>query len=558
MKILSLQQGTPEWLQHRANCRNASDAPAVMGASKKTKRSELVRIKATGDEKEYSRYVEEVIFANGHEVEAMARPIAEEIIGDELYPVIGTTDDGEYGASYDGLSMCTRIGWECKQWNKEKAEAVQNGKVPDEDYWQVIQQFMVSGAQKIIYMVTDGTRDNCVYVWVSYPAEAEIQKLIAGWKQFDEDVANYVHVEQKPEAVAASVEDLPAIFVQVSGALEIKDNFKIFEERLTHFLDVELVRSPQTDDDFATLDLQIKALKKAEEALAAAEQQMLAQVQTVDQAKRTKDALAKLVRENRLMAEKLLDAEKKARRNEIQMEGAEKMTAHIEQLNATFGGRIRMPAVPTDFVGAMKGKRTIASLRDAMETELARGKVAASMVADKIRLNLESLRSDAAGYEHLFADAQQLVLKENDDIKNVIALRIREHKDAEEKRLAAEREKIRAEEQAAAELRVQKEREEQERKRNEEQPAQAAAPTPVSIPDHSASATRQQPLSMPGSPAATQSKPAVVVGVPKRRPTDRQIIDALTTHFRVHDSKVIEWLMEMDLEAVSAELASSM
>ena len=44
---------------------------------------------------------------------------------------------------------------------------------------------------------------------------------------------------------------------------------------------------------------------------------MLAQIQTVDQARRTKDALHKLVRDNRLMAEKLLSAEKERRKSEI-------------------------------------------------------------------------------------------------------------------------------------------------------------------------------------------------------------------------------------------------
>jgi hypothetical protein len=44
---------------------------------------------------------------------------------------------------------------------------------------------------------------------------------------------------------------------------------------------------------------------------------MLAQIETVDSAKKTKDMLAKLVRDNRLMAEKLLASEKERRRGEI-------------------------------------------------------------------------------------------------------------------------------------------------------------------------------------------------------------------------------------------------
>ncbi|WP_242489352.1 MULTISPECIES: hypothetical protein [unclassified Pseudomonas] len=47
-----------------------------------------------------------------------------------------------------------------------------------------------------------------------------------------------------------------------------------------------------------------------------------------------------------------------------------------------------MPAVAADFAGAMKNKRTIASLQDAVDTELAGAKIAASQTADAIRLNL--------------------------------------------------------------------------------------------------------------------------------------------------------------------------
>jgi hypothetical protein len=81
---------------------------------------------------------------------------------------------------------------------------------------------------------------------------------------------------------------------------------RAFETALRDFLEHRLIREPKTDQDFADLDVQIKAMKGAEAALDSAEAQMLAQIQTVDAAKRTKDMLAKLVRDNRLMAEKLL------------------------------------------------------------------------------------------------------------------------------------------------------------------------------------------------------------------------------------------------------------
>lgn len=48
MKIVDLQQGSPEWHAHRAKHFNASDAPAMMGASKYKTRTQLLQEYATG------------------------------------------------------------------------------------------------------------------------------------------------------------------------------------------------------------------------------------------------------------------------------------------------------------------------------------------------------------------------------------------------------------------------------------------------------------------------------------------------------------------------------
>jgi hypothetical protein len=43
-----------------------------------------------------------------------------------------------------------------------------------------------------------------------------------------------------------------------------------------------------------------------------------------------------------------------------------------------------------------------------------------------------------------------------------------------------------------------------------------------------------------------------------RRPSDDQIIAALSMHYRVHELKVIEWLLDMDLDAASARAAANL
>ena len=81
MKVFNVVQGGPEWLELRDKYHCASDAPAMRGTSTKLQRNELVRMLATGATREFSVWVQTNLLDKGHEIEAMARPLAEEIIG---------------------------------------------------------------------------------------------------------------------------------------------------------------------------------------------------------------------------------------------------------------------------------------------------------------------------------------------------------------------------------------------------------------------------------------------------------------------------------------------
>jgi len=90
----------------------ASGAPAMMNASRYMSRDDLLKLKKTGIEKEHSEFTLN-LFAKGHATEALARPIIEEIIGDELYPVTGRliVEGLPLLASFDGLKMMFDIGF---------------------------------------------------------------------------------------------------------------------------------------------------------------------------------------------------------------------------------------------------------------------------------------------------------------------------------------------------------------------------------------------------------------------------------------------------------------
>jgi predicted phage-related endonuclease len=444
--IHDLTQGSPEWQQYRLEKFGASEAAAMLGISSLVTRTELLHMKATGTAQEFSDWVQKNILDHGHHVEALARPLVEELIGEDLYPV--TCSDGRLSASCDGLTMGEDIAFEHKQWNEALAAAVAAGQLPDEYMPQCQQIMMVTGAGKVIFVCSDGTRDNLVYVWVQ--PDAGWQGCIRdGWKQFEADLAEYQHVEVLPPPVAAAVQDLPALSIRVDGQLTLNHNLTLFGEKLQAFI-ADINTNPSDDQAFADAEQAIKVMERAETALGAAEASALGQVSAVDEMVRTVASYKELARKTRLMLEKVVKARKETIRVEIQQDGKDKAAAHIAALNARLG-KPYMPAIAADFAGVMKGKKTVTSLRDAVGTELARFKIEANAVADRIQINLGVLRELASGHAFLFADAASLVLKASDDLTALVKQRIAEHEQAEAAKAEALRAKIAEEERVKAE-----------------------------------------------------------------------------------------------------------
>ncbi|WP_272974834.1 YqaJ viral recombinase family protein [Alcanivorax jadensis] len=525
-KLVKVEQGSPEWLALRAERDTASEAPAMMGKSKYQTRNALMDQKATGVVPEPSEHQKKA-FDKGHQAEAAARPIADAIIDDELYPVVLDDAVSGYLASMDGLTMCRRIGWEHKWLSADLAAQIDAGELDEHYRIQLDQQFALSGAERILFMASDGTEENCKYLWIERD-ESRFAALEAGWEQFRADLAEYQPRKQEQAATGATTEDLPAVSVQVSGDLSIVDNFDRFESALKHFIDEVLVREPKNDQDFADLDNQVKALKKAEDALDAAEAQLLAQVEAVDTAKRRKDMLHKLARDNRLMAEKLVKEQKKAIKLQIAQDAKQAVEDHGAKVQATLDG-YTLPRVPTDFNEAMKGKRTITTLRDAADNEVARAKIAINEAADLIRANAKIIAD--AGHEFLFADRQQLALKDSELVKLEVESRITRHKQEEERRLEAERQRIAAEEKAKAERAAQQ-------KADAEKAAQQSQDAPKAEP------VAEQPAQVDSEQAGTYRAPEKTA--PPVRPSDQDILRAIAAEFQVDVHTAAAWVLEMN------------
>lgn len=442
MKIHNVAQGSAEWLALRAKFRTASEAPAMMGASKYQSRTDLLMAKKTGITPDVTPS-QQFIFDKGHATEAMARPLAEALIGEELYPIVAT--EGNLLASMDGATMLGETLFEHKLWNESVVAQVKAGDLAPHYYWQLEQQLLVSGAERVIFVCSDGTPENFVHMEYR-PVAGRAAQLIEGWKQFEVDLANFEMADAPSIVVGKAPDELPALRIELTGMVTAS-NLKVFEDSALAVID-SVKTTLSTDQDFADAKKAVKWCGDVEEAVSIAKKQALSQTQSIDELFSSLDRISAHARETRLKVDKLVKAQELLVKTTIKQKAELALAEHVAGINRTLG-QVALPNVHVDFAGAMKNKRTIASLQDAVDTELARAKIDASQAADSIRLNLNSLAELAVDHAFLFSDVQQLVTKANDDLVTLIKFRISEHQKAEQEKADA---KLIAEEQEAQRL----------------------------------------------------------------------------------------------------------
>lgn len=477
MEIVNLVQGSAEWLAHRQQHYNASDAPAMMGCSPYKTRDELIRELATGITAEVSVETQS-IFDAGHRFEALARPLAEEIIGEDLYPVTGV--NGKLSASFDGLTLMYDVGFEHKTLSNSLRDVmhadIKGHELPSHYRAQLEQQLHVSGAGRILFMASKWNGDQLVeerHCWY-YPDLELRAKILAGWEVLAQDVANYVPQAVEVKPIGRTPENLPALRVEVTGKVVSSNLAEYKEHALAVFKGIN--RKLETDQDFADAEKVVKWCEGVEDRLQATKEHALSQTASIEELFNAIDTIAAEAKRTRLELDKLVKARKEQIREEIVTEGRGALAAHLASLNTRLG-KPYMPTIPADFAGAIKGKRTVESLRDAVNTTLAHAKIQANEIADRIQVNLNTLRDLASEHAFLFADTSVIVLKAPDDLTMLVKSRVADHKQAEANRLEAERERIRAEEAA----RLEREQAEANRIHQAQQPQQVlkAEPAPV-------------------------------------------------------------------------------
>ena len=491
MIVHNLIQGSPEWHAYRAQHDNASDAAAMMGCSSYKTRDQLVAQYATGIVPEVDAATQRM-FDMGHRFEALARPLAEAIIGEDLYPVTASLEGTRLSASFDGVTLLEEKGFEHKMLNAALREALSapgctGADLPMEYQVQMEQQCTVSECEKELFMASDWDRNDQLieelHCW--YTPNPELRaRILAGWEQFHKDVAAWVPPESAVavKATAKVREALPVLVFDAKGEVTAcnVDEFKAEVLERINTVNTSLA----TDQDFADGEADAKWLRDVSAGMKAAIQRVRSGMVSVNEVLTTLEQLDELAAKRATAVEKLVKARKDEIRGEIVACGITALREHIAELNAAMPAPY-MPQVPADFSGVVKSKRTVESLRNAVNTELARAKIEAGVIANRIHANVKTLQASGL----VVHDAAALVLKAQDDLAAIIAYRVA----AEQQRQDAERERIRNEEaaklqreaeaKAAADARAQQEAETAAR--------QAAAPAHESQPEQAQALNKQ-------------------------------------------------------------------
>lgn len=441
---LDLVQGSKEWIDTRLVNFTASEAPMMMGCSKYISRNQLLDHKK-GWTSEVNEFTQKLYDA-GHKAEAMARPIASRVANDTFYPVVGLLEDTKYLASFDGLTMIEDIVFEHKLYNKVLAENVLNNVLEPEYYWQLEHQLLVSGADKVLFVCSDGTEGTFYSMWYESVPERRVE-LIAGWDQFANDLENHQPQAKIEKVEAEPIRDLPAISYKMDG-LSLTSNLDVYKQAAMDLVE-RSKESIETDQDFANAEAMVKVFKPAEDELKALSKRVLSEVTDINAFVQDLEFIGENIRQARLATDKQV----KSRKEEIRASIIKESNATINDTIVSAAESANVPVssfislLTIDIAGAMKGKKTVESLKDAAATEVAKGKIEITGYLN-IAMHNTAVLDAHKDYQFLFNDWQQIAFKAPDDFVALVKTRIADHKESERVKEEAQRERIRLEEEA--------------------------------------------------------------------------------------------------------------
>ena len=194
-KIITHEQGTPEWLAWREPLCTASEAPAIMGDAPDwapVKTWDQLRMMKAGLGAERSEFLDQAA-ARGHEKEAIAREWLAERVGHPLKPLCLESDDGRFGASLDGANLDTKSWCEIKapvHGTKSKLYRAldEDKRIPAAYWWQLVHQSMLYsdlvGDSRCHFVVWADDGPPLIKGVYSGEFESDVELLLTTWESF--------------------------------------------------------------------------------------------------------------------------------------------------------------------------------------------------------------------------------------------------------------------------------------------------------------------------------------------------------------------------------------
>lgn len=216
MKIIDIQQNTPEWIELRQSKIGASDAPIIMGVSPWKKPNELWEEKLGFKKSSFNSDA----MQRGHQLEPVARAMCEKYFECALYPVIGIHDENDWAmASFDAYNENGLIV-EIKCPGKVDHQTALDGKIPDKYYPQLQHQMYVANCIDMYYCSFDGV--NCVYVHVKRN-DQYIDQMIQKELEFYQCM-----IQRIPPVYIAQIEE-PIWADYMTQLMQAKDQIKLLD-----------------------------------------------------------------------------------------------------------------------------------------------------------------------------------------------------------------------------------------------------------------------------------------------------------------------------------------
>lgn len=472
MKILNLVQGSAEWLKAREEHFNASEAPSIFGESKYKSRTVLLNEKK-GVKEKVSDHLQK-LFDKGHETEDKARDLLEFETAETFEPIVATLEvEGlPLLASLDGISEDHKTIFEHKLWNEVLAENVRNNVLEPTYYWQLEQQLLVAGAERALFVVSDGTsaKREMMY-YISKPERRT--KLIAGWHEFKKDLEDHEVKAKQEVVIAREQESFPIIKCSVKGSLVVS-NLGEYIPVIKKLADEQMNLILETDQDFADKEAFNKNVKAGRATLKTQATDIEKQFESLAEFNGYVKQADTILQKLQSHGEKQVKEAKATKKLSIVNKAQAEFNKHLAELSETIN-KVQITQIVIDFEAVMKGKRSFEKMEEAVNSELAKAKIEANEIAQVIRKNLDSLTELAKDHKFLFSDHAMLLLKDNDDLVNLIKARIAEHEQAEAERKRQEQERIEREAKEKAEREAKAKLEAEEKRIRDEERAKVEA-----------------------------------------------------------------------------------